>query len=41
MFLIRTFIKTYNNLLSGSFQLCKVIEAKTTEAKTKSKIISR
>ena len=39
MFLIRTFVKTNSGLMCGSFSLCKVI-ARTTEAKTKFKIIS-
>ena len=37
---IRTFVKTNSNLMCGSFLLCQVI-ARTTDTKTKSKIISR
>ena len=40
MFPIRTFVKTNSNLMCGSFLLCQVI-ARTTDTKTKSKIISR
>ena len=40
MFPITTFIKTNSNLMCGSFLLCQVIP-RTTDTKTKSKIISR
>ena len=40
MFPIRTFVKTNSNFMCGSFLLCQVI-ARTTDTKTKSKIISR
>ena len=39
MFPIRTFVKTNNNLMCGSFLLCQVI-ARTPDTKTESKIIS-